>query len=882
MDIGRIDVENPNPPTDVAVVDGVVKKKWKTVGLGAFVLAVIALLIGLGVTLGGTTGSNTDSVTNASSANANVNADVVVDEDGVVGVVPSTESTDVTTTNPEYPNPNLQGAQVKGKQYLTSNNGPIDSRVRIMDPSVADGYESCTDLREDIINAVKYLANSIIVAEAVPNEWYEKCDPNAPYPYTVDAKGDESAFAEPAPASGDALTTASVSAKEDSFATNNQVEGVDEADVVKSDGDFVYAAYGDLLYVWNATDGTKGVSITAMPYEAINLTECMIHNPPYVDPRPIDVYASTETGEVVSSTPNVTIDPVDEARSGGRKLRNRKTTSMMWNPCVQPKPTIQSLLLSEKRITVIVSEQAPWYYGMEAESKPSIIGDSSKLIIRVYDTSSVPTDGSPLTLLGERTVKGYYDSARSVGNTGHIFITSYVDTAQFTKDIYRWAPQYCGLNSTEYKKRATETALNNTKPFVDQMMEELQLYNGDSCESIFHVAAMQSGNSTFDNTYGNVLGSFVQILSFDMSADFNNDMNTSAAAAEIVANVGGAFSSGWVSSVYASQDFAATLSVGSSWNDVSGLWDQSTFILGFDISGAVPKPFSYAEIPGQPLNQYSVDLYQGHLRVVTTEFFWNDITSSTTNKIFVLKVPDPGESPAMLLTGETDHVGKPNEQVMSVRFMESKGYIVTFERKDPLYVFDLSNPSDPKKVGELEVPGFSSYLHPIEIEGIKLMLGVGSNVNETTGWESGLKISLFDVSDPMKLKELAVFVDEGASSSGSWDFKSFRYLPLSQKLILPKSEYTWTETGNFDGFVVYDIALDSIEPRFNIQHASSYDMYSGCWYSAYLPPRSLVFQSKLTTILSHSVISTDLFTGNKMWNLTLKGLDDTICSPYFF
>ena len=120
------------------------------------------------------------------------------------------------------------------------------------------------------------------------------------------------------------------------------------------------------------------------------------------------------------------------------------------------------------------------------------------------------------------------------------------------------------------------------------------------------------------------------------------------------------------------------------------------------------------------------------------------------------------------------------------------------------------------------------------------------------------------------------------ATSHSWDFKSFRYLPLSQKLILPKSEYTWTETGNFDGFVVYDIALDSIEPRFNIQHASSYDMYSGCWYSAYLPPRSLVFQSKLTTILSHSVISTDLFTGNKMWNLTLKGLDDTICSPYFF
>ena len=55
-------------------------------------------------------------------------------------------------------------------QYISSV-GPIDSRLRIIDPSVADGYESCTDLREDILNAVKYLANSIIVSESVPNEW---------------------------------------------------------------------------------------------------------------------------------------------------------------------------------------------------------------------------------------------------------------------------------------------------------------------------------------------------------------------------------------------------------------------------------------------------------------------------------------------------------------------------------------------------------------------------------------------------------------------------------------------------------------------------------------------------------------------------------------
>jgi hypothetical protein len=111
----------------------------------------------------------------------------------------------------------------------------------------------------------------------------------------------------------------------------------------------------------------------------------------------------------------------------------------------------------------------------------------------------------------------------------------------------------------------------------------------------------------------------------------------------------------------------------------------------------------------------------------------------------------------------------------------------------------------------------------------------------------------------------------------SWDFKSFRYLPLSQKLILPKTKYSWTDAGNFDRFVVYDITLDEIAPSYNIQHASSYDMHYGCWYSAYMPANSLVLQSKLTNILSHSVMSTDLDTGKKLWNLTLQVLDNTLC-----
>ena len=100
-----------------------------------------------------------------------------------------------------------------------------------------------------------------------------------------------------------------------------------------------------------------------------------------------------------------------------------------------------------------------------------------------------------------------------------------------------------------------------------------------------------------------------------------------------------------------------------------------------------------------------------------------------------------------------------------------------------------------------KIPGFSSYLHPIPLEGVPLLLGVGEHVDPKSLRRVGLKISLFDVSDPSSPKENAVFIDEDAYSSAGNDFKAFRFLTLSKKLILPKNKWTGSDRGNFDGFV---------------------------------------------------------------------------------
>lgn len=108
-------------------------------------------------------------------------------------------------------------------------------------------------------------------------------------------------------------------------------------------------------------------------------------------------------------------------------------------------------------------------------------------------------------------------------------------------------------------------------------------------------------------------------------------------------------------------------------------------------------------------------------------------------------------------------IGKPNEQVYGVRFVGNRGYVVTFRRTDPLYVLDLSNPADPRVAGELEVPGFSDYLFPITDA---LLLGVGKDA-DARGFATGVKVALYDVGNPAQPRELASHsFGHGGSMSG--------------------------------------------------------------------------------------------------------------------
>lgn len=186
------------------------------------------------------------------------------------------------------------------------------------------------------------------------------------------------------------------------------------------------------------------------------------------------------------------------------------------------------------------------------------------------------------------------------------------------------------------------------------------------------------------------------------------------------------------SSKYESKDIAAEVFGSAS--------TMKTQIYKFDIRNYNIEYLKSATVDGTALNQFSIDEYNGYLRIATTSGSWGD---NLVNQLYVL-------DENLETKGLLKDIAK-GENIRSVRFTGNTAYVVTFIQTDPLFVIDLSNPEAPVILGELKIPGFSTYLHPVS-DG--LVLGVGRDGTDS-GTNGGLKASLFDVSDPKNPKESA-------------------------------------------------------------------------------------------------------------------------------
>ncbi len=268
-------------------------------------------------------------------------------------------------------------------------------------------------------------------------------------------------------------------------------------------------------------------------------------------------------------------------------------------------------------------------------------------------------------------------------------------------------------------------------------------------------------------------------------------------------------------------------------------YKTTTSIYKFSLSNKGINVVAKGEIEGKTLNQFSMDEYRGNLRV-----------SLTTNEDNSLVVFDKN----MDVMGQLENLAK-GEKIYSTRFIKDRAYIVTYKTIDPLFVIDLKDPTSPKVLGELKIPGYSSYLHPYDKDTI---IGIGMDTTEnvyrddfgkvlsTSTRLKGLKLALFDISDVSNPKEKAS-ITIGDSSTYSPILKNHKALLFNKNkgiLAIPVSGLN-----------------KQINVVFNSTNVNSINnMYNG--YSKYIKDRGLlVFDISKDAIIQKGIIldNTDIY-----------------------
>lgn len=268
------------------------------------------------------------------------------------------------------------------------------------------------------------------------------------------------------------------------------------------------------------------------------------------------------------------------------------------------------------------------------------------------------------------------------------------------------------------------------------------------------------------------------------------------------------------------------------------------------------------EVPGNLLNQFSMDESGDYFRVATTSQFWTGDRNVQYNNVYVMDND-------LKIAGRLEKIA-PDERIYSTRFIGSRLYMVTFKRMDPLFVIDLTDPKEPEVLGQLKIPGFSDYLHPYDENHI---IGVGKETAESE-WGGvsikGVKVSLFDVSDVSNPEQIDTYEigQAGTDSEALWDHKAFLFDKKKNLLVIPVREVTGKEQYDsrygyymqkvWQGAYVFNITLEGFKSRGKISHFDDFEEQYYYWGSPAAVRRSLFMDDVLYTISARKVMMNDL------------------------
>jgi len=285
-----------------------------------------------------------------------------------------------------------------------------------------------------------------------------------------------------------------------------------------------------------------------------------------------------------------------------------------------------------------------------------------------------------------------------------------------------------------------------------------------------------------------------------------------------------------------------------------------THIYKFALQDGETRFLRQGEVPGTVLNQFSMDESNGFFRIATTinRWSWDGSTAqgSSWSNLYVLDSD-------MNRVGAVEKLA-PGERIYAARFIGERCYLVTFRQTDPLFVIDLAKPDAPTVLGELKIPGFSTYLHPYDSDHI---IGFGHEADENTGFSQGLKLALFDVSDVNnpQLKHKVILGGLGSYSpllnnhKALWFDKERQLLgfpvQISEQSDTAEPNNWWSIKSVFEGAYVYQLTPeDGFVQKAAITHQSNPSQWK---YRNYID-RLLTIDDQLYTLSESRIQSQDL------------------------
>ncbi len=501
--------------------------------------------------------------------------------------------------------------------------------------------------------------------------------------------------------------------------TNTQVNGVDEADIVKTDGKYIYYLSNQKLTI-TKVDGDNLKNAATIEFKETN-------------------YSAKEL--FVKENKLILIGMKDE-KEEIKPLREETKYNYTTNKNYR--------------------EIADYYY-------PSY---NSYTVIKVYDITNKEKPALSRTV----EVEGYYVSARMIGSNIYLIanegINSYI-CKQYEIDK---------LNEDAFKVQYLDTAVDSEKRCIN-------------FSDICYIPETENAN-------------YLNVVSFNVDDNKKANIDSYLGAGE---------------EIYSSEKNLYVTKSKFNYKDEEDASKRTTEIYKFNLIDGKCKFQKSGEVPGTIINQFSMDESGENFRIATTDnTSWEQ--EKNTNNLYVL-------NSELKIVGKVEGLAK-GERIYSVRFMENRAYMVTFVQTDPLFVIDLKDPTNPTVLGELKIPGYSKYLHPYDETHL---IGFGENtkvVNYGYGDRvvtDGMKMALFDVTDPNNPKEMySVDIGEkGTSSELLYNHKALLFSKEKNIIAFPISVTEKEYEVEFQGAIVYGLTLENgFELRGKISHMKdNYERY---------------------------------------------------------